>query len=301
MKRYLVLMSILLLAASIIMSSCASAPKESDSFEMTEPSVSTGQSIDYYEESSADYDYNTSEQGDYLSGDEERMIVRNGEMSIIVDDVVDGIDEITELTADYDGYVVSTWIYGDEQNVRGNISIRVPDEDFEEVMDRIGDLAVEVESERSDSRDVTEEYTDLESRLRNAEATEQQYLALLDRATNVEEILKIYESLSRVRREIEQIKGRMQYLEKQTSMSLIYIRLEPATTDRPLVPRGWNIVEAFKSVIRGIITFGQWFVIVLMWLLVFSPVWGTAVGIFIWRRRRKKALKAREEEEEEEA
>ena len=219
---------------------------------------------------------------------EERMIVRTGEMSLVVKDVIDARDETAQLAVRFDGYVVSSRISGEEEDMRGWISIRVPDAKFEQALAELRDLAVRVKSESTSSRDVTEEYVDMESRLKNAEATEQQYLALLEKATEVEDILRIYESLSRVRREIEQIKGRMQYLERTSSMSLIEVRLEPEATTKPLVRAGWNALELLKSAVRGIVIFSQWLGATAIWLLIFSPVWGTILGIILWRRRRRK-------------
>ena len=215
------------------------------------------------------------------------MIVRTGEMSLVVTDVVDTRDEIAQLAVRLDGYVVSSRIWGEEQDKRGRISVRVPDERFEQTLAELGELAVRVESESTNSRDVTEEYTDLEARLTNAEATESQYLALLERA-EVEETIRIYELLHRVRGEIEQIKGRMQYLERTSSLSLIEVRLEPEATAKPLVRAGWSALEALKSAVRGIVTFGQWLGTAAIVLLIFSPVWGTILGVILWRLRRRK-------------
>ena len=172
--------------------------------------------------------------------------------------------------------------------MRGSISIRVPDDRFEQALSELRELAVRVTSESTSSQDVTEEYVDLESRLKNAEATESQYLALLEKATDVEDILSIYESLSRVRSEIEQIKGRMQYLERTSSMSLITTNLKPEATAKPLVRAGWSALEALKSAVRGIVIFGQWLGAIAIWLIIFSPLWGAILGIIYWRRRRRK-------------
>jgi hypothetical protein len=236
-----------------------------------------------------------SEGGDEYRGDtlpstpEERMIVRTGEMSLVVEDVTQVSNEIAQLAARFDGYVVSSSISGEEEDMRGWISIRVADEKFDQALAELRNLAVRVKSESTNSEDVTEEYIDLEARLKNAEATEQQYLALLEKATDVEDILRIYESLSRVRQEIEQIKGRMQYLERTSSMSLISVSLEPQATAKPLVRAGWSALESLKSAVRGIVTFGQWLGTLVIWLIIFIPVWGTILGIILWRRRRKKA------------
>jgi len=221
---------------------------------------------------------------------EERMIIRTGEMSLVVADVMQARDGVAQLAVSLNGYVVSSRIWGEEQEMRGQISIRVPDEQFELTLTKLRELAIRVNSESTDSQDVTEEYIDLEARLKNAEATESQYLALLDRATEVEDILNIYNSLSRVRTEIEQIKGRMQYLERTTSMSYISVRLEPEATAAPLARAGWSMLEEFKSAIRGIAVFGQWLGTVAIWLIIFVPLWGAIVGVIYYlRRRRKKA------------
>jgi hypothetical protein len=219
---------------------------------------------------------------------EDRIIVRNGDISIAVEDITKSKNEITSLAIRYGGYVVSSQVWGEGPDMRGWITIRVPDESFEAAMAEIGDFAEEIISEGTSSRDVTEEYIDLTARLRNAEATEAQYLALLDKTNNVNEILNIYNSLSRVRAEIEQLKGRINYLETMTDMSLISVSLEPASSG-PLVDLGWDIAEVFKSAVRGIVTFGQWLATGAVWALMFSPLWGTALffGIRWWRRRQR--------------
>lgn len=223
---------------------------------------------------------------------EERMIIRNGEISLVVDDIVETMDSIAQMAKRFDGYVVSSRLYGEEKDMRGRMSFRVPDDKFDVALAELRDLAVRVESESTDSQDVTEEYIDLKARLKNAEAIESEYLNVLDRAEEVEDILKVYDSLSRVRNEIEQIKGRMQYLERTTSMSLIWAHMEPATTAKGLVRAGWSALEVLKSAVRGIVIFGQWLGTAAIWLLIFTPLWGAIVGIVYWRYRRKK--KARE-------
>jgi len=225
------------------------------------------------------------------STDEERMIVRTGDMSLVVEDITQATEDITQMALAFGGYVVSSYISGEEEEMRGWISFRVLDEKFETALTQLRDLAVRVESESTYSQDVTEEYIDLQARLGNAEATEQQYLALLDKAEEIEDILRIYDSLSQIRSEIEQLKGRIQYLERTTSTSLISVSLEPETTDKPLVRVGWNILEVLKSAARGLVVAGQVLGTIAIWLLIFIPIWGTILGIFLWRRHKKRAKK----------
>jgi PKD repeat protein len=92
-------------------------------------------------------------------------------------------------------------------------------------------LAVEVSSESTSSKDVTEEYVDLSTKLRNLEATEEQLLKIMEKAETVEDILNVQRELSKTRGEIEQTKGRMQYLERTSATSLIEVNLEQSTLE----------------------------------------------------------------------
>jgi hypothetical protein len=223
---------------------------------------------------------------------EERMIVRNGDISLVVEDVPQAQEEISQLAVRLGGWVVNSNIYGEEAEMRGWISIRIPSEKFDQTLAELRALAVRVTSESTSTQDITEEYVDLESRLRNAEATESQYLTLLNRAEEVEDILKIYDALSRIRYEIEQIKGRMQYLEQISAMSQISINLTPELSLRPLVPPGWSADETLNSAIRGLTTFGQGLGTAFIWIGIFSPIWGTALGVTLWRRRKRRQAQA---------
>jgi hypothetical protein len=285
MKRLTMIIGILLVICLLVPVGCAQAPS-SEGMPVPTPTPTPIPAPSLPE---ADEGYQKAGEGALPSEiTEERMIIRTGDMSLVVEDIISARDEIAQMATGFGGYVVSSYISGEEQDMRGNISIRVPDEKFESTFTELRNLAVRVKSENISSRDVTEEYIDLEARLKNAEATESQYLALLDKATDVEDILSIYDSLSRVRSEIEQIKGRMQYLERTSSMSLISVYLEPQATAKPLVRAGWSALEVLKSAVRGIITFGQVLGTIVLWLIIFIPVWGTILGIIIWRRRRKK-------------
>lgn len=156
----------------------------------------------------------------------ERMIVRTGTMSLKVKSVAKAADQVKEIADRLGGYVVSSTFHGREEERRATISIRVPAEKYDEATKELRGLAVEVISESTKAKDVTEEYVDLESKLRNLEATEEQYLTLMEKAKTVDEMLKIQRELSKVREDIEKTKGRMQYLERTSATSLIEIRLE---------------------------------------------------------------------------
>ncbi len=274
MKRLII--GLILVACLLVPVSCARAPSEEV---LDETSMPQGWEEGYKETGG----------GDLPSTAEERMIVCTGNMSLVVEDVVAARDEIAQLAVRLDGYVVSSRISGEEQDRTGWISIRVPDDKFDQALAEIRDLSVRVTSESTSAEDITEEYVDLQSRLKNAEAIESQYLAILEKAEKIEDILKVYEALSQIRYEIEQIKGRIQYLERTSAMGSISVYLKPEATAKPLVRVSWSALEILKSAVRGLVIFGQWLGVAAIWLIIFSPVWGTILGIIYWRRRKKRA------------
>ena len=160
-----------------------------------------------------------------------RMIVRTADMTMVVNDVATTLDQIAGLAEDIGGYVVSSQRWQDDERLAGTISIRVPADDFGDVMGALRSLAVDVTHENTSSQDVTEEYVDLTAELTNLEATEEQYIRLLDQAETVEDVLAVQKELSRTRGEIERTKGRMQYLERTSATSLINVRLSEARLD----------------------------------------------------------------------
>lgn len=222
------------------------------------------------------------------SAAEERIIVRSAKMALLVADVLDTRNKIANLAHSFGGYVVSSKLADEEGDVMGSISIRVPDAKLDQALSELRNLAIRVQSESTSAKDMTEQYVDLKSRLKNAEATEGQYLALLEKAKNAEEILKIYEKLTQVRREIEQIKGRMQYLEQTSAMSLIEIELKSVSSGRGLILAGWDALEILKSALRGLFATAQFLAALAIFLIVFTPVWGPIVAIVYWVKRRRR-------------
>lgn len=164
--------------------------------------------------------------GGDLTIDADRMIIRTANMQLVVDDVRDTMDKITDLSENLGGFVVASSSWKEGERVVGQITVRVPSSDFNYAMGVLRSLAVEVNSETTSAQDVTEEYVDLEATLRNLEATETQLLKLMEKAEKVEDILNVQRELSRVQQDIERTKGRMQYLERTSAMSLIQVSLE---------------------------------------------------------------------------
>lgn len=222
----------------------------------------------------------------------DRKIVKNGYMTLEVNDIAVAIASISALANDLNGYVVSSNKSGVEDATYGQISIRVPSDRFDQAFDRLRQLAVNVPNESTNSQDVTEQYTDLQAQLRNLEATEAQYLELLKKAEKVEDILAVQRELSNVRGQIEQVKGRILYIERTSDMALIDVNLQKV---KPIGEMAWSALETLKSAARGLVSFGKVLADVLIWLAIFSPVWIIilVVVLYFTRWRHSKARSPR--------
>ncbi|MBI2866394.1 MAG: DUF4349 domain-containing protein [Chloroflexi bacterium] len=213
----------------------------------------------------------------------ERLIVRNGYLSLLVESVATVADEVGRIALELGGFVVSSSRQGEGKAIDAQVTIRVPVERFDEALNRLKGLAVRVATETTSGQDVTQEYTDLQAQLRNLAAAEGQLQRILERAEKVDEVLQVYRELVNIRGQIEQVKGRVQYLERTAAMSAIVVDLRPASSPEPLVREGWSPAETLKDAVRRLTTLGQGLVSGLIWIGVLAPVWvaGLLVAILL--------------------
>jgi hypothetical protein len=233
-----------------------------------------------------------------LASDEERMIIWTGDVSLIVKEAGESLEEVETLAKDLGGYVVNSSSWYQEEQLRARLTIRVPAGDFDEAMARLADLAIKVENRNVSSQDVTEEYTDLDARLRNLEATETELLELLtevrERTGKAEDILAVHREVSSIRGQIEQVKGRMQYLEKMTAMATINIELIPDVLTKPIVVAGWRPTGTAANALRTLVSTLQFIIDAAIWLIIYVLPTLVVIAIpffvlwMIWRRWRRK-------------
>jgi hypothetical protein len=130
--------------------------------------------------------------------------------------------QVEALVNRFNAYVARSQITGSPGSPRrGQWTLRVPAERYEAFLLAAREIG-EVESVSSDSQDVTEEFYDVEARIRNMKQEETRLLELLSKATGkLEEVLAVERELARVRGEIEQMEGRLRVLSNLTAMSTV--------------------------------------------------------------------------------
>jgi hypothetical protein len=164
------------------------------------------------------------------SAEFDRKIIFNATMSLEAGDVSKAFNEASSLARSSGGYLERSSFANaaEEKDRTASLTIRVPVQNYETLIANLrGIEGVRVLTEGSKSTEVTEQYTDLQSRLRNLQSTEQQYLALLKEAKTIQEILTVQDRLSGVRSQIEQIQGRLKVLDSLTEFATVDLSIAP--------------------------------------------------------------------------
>lgn len=203
---------------------------------------------------------------------ENRVIIYTGNITLIVNDTREAMTAITDLAVSQGGYVSASNIYQTSNVPRGQITIRIPAEKYLETLDKLRGLAVRVDKENSGTQDVSEEFTDLQSRKTNLEVTEkalQQLLEERQRVGSTSDILEVYRELTDVRGQIEQIEGRLRYLANQAAMSTLTIDLIPDVLSQPVSIAGWEPQGVAKEALQALVVALQGLVNVVIWLVIF--------------------------------
>lgn len=230
-----------------------------------------------------------------------RLVIKNANLSLVVKDPVTAVNSITTLTNNLEGFVVSSSVYQASVDSVGNkimrasMTIRVPAEKLGEALAQIKALAVTVETENLTGEDVTAQYTDLESQLRNLQAAETQLQKIMDSAVKTEDVLNVYNQLVGIRAQIEQVKGQMKYYSESAAMSAITIDLIPDALSQPIEVGGWKPEGVAKEAIEALLHTLQGIANVLIWMAIYLLPLALVVGVpgyiiirLIMRRLQKK-------------
>jgi len=182
----------------------------------------------------------------------DRKIIRTSRLELRVENVSAAVAEVEDVAEAAGGWVSQSNVFIDEPSSTNDgedetprrtetatVTIRVPAEAYRSVVGQLRGMAEEVRSESSEASEVTEEYTDLQARLRNERATEAQLLELLQKAETIPDILTVQDRINQVRLEIERVQGRINVLDSLTSMATITVELAAFVPPEPGDEQGW--------------------------------------------------------------
>ncbi|HEX8176876.1 MAG TPA: DUF4349 domain-containing protein [Pyrinomonadaceae bacterium] len=163
----------------------------------------------------------------------ERKLIRNAQMTLESGNPGESQRRISSIAETHGGFVVNS--ESRQANAEGQlkpemtvtVTIRVPAARFDAVLAEIRGAGSRVQQDKITTQDVTEEYIDLEARIRAKQALEAQFMEIMKQARTVTDALEVQSQLSDVRAEIERLEGRRRFLENQTSLSTITITIMP--------------------------------------------------------------------------
>lgn len=234
------------------------------------------------------------------------MVIKNAKLVLQVQNVETALTRVREIADAYGGYVSgsstsyeseppdATPVTRDESGrMVAAITIAVRADDYDRAMNDLRGLATKVESEESTSQDVTDEYVDLDSELQNLRASQDALIKLMNKATQLQDVLTLQQQLSTVQGQIQRIEGRERLLKHETAVSMISINLHlpPVTPAKPTpivqTEPAWSPVATFERgwaasllLLQGVANVVILTVSFLWWLV---PI--ALVGYVIYRRR----------------
>jgi hypothetical protein len=204
---------------------------------------------------------------------QERLVIVNVDMGIVVKDPKTRMAEISKLANDMGGYVVSSNVYETytsmgKQVPEATIVVRIPAERLDEALAQIKKDAVDVDYENRSGQDVTNIYVDLQSQLRAKEAAEKKLLEIMEEATRAEDVLAIYLQVQSVQTEIEILKGQIKYYEESAALSSISVRLIAEEGTQPIEIGPWKPEGTVKDAVEDLIYFTQNFIEGLIYFVI---------------------------------
>ena len=216
-----------------------------------------------------------------------RKLIREAWLTLLVQDVPKVARQVRQVAEEFNGYVAeSSQTRKPDGSWSAILTLRVPAENYHKALSRLQQLG-QVDDLREQVQDVTEEFVDLEARLRNLKRSEQHLLELLKRTGKVSELLQVEKELSLRRQEIERLEGRLRYLTHQVDFSTIHVTLNEFRP-RPVPETAFSVPKVFADAFRTVVIILRGALVVAVWVLVFGIIWLplSVIGWFLVRKLR---------------
>lgn len=240
---------------------------------------------------------NQADQSQSMAAAMNRKILRNADFQLEVTDPTVAQRQITSVAESLGGFVVTSESKqrdgGDPAKHEVDISLvlRVPALQFNSALEQIRATASRVIQEKTTGQDVTEEFIDLEARIKTQKALELQFLEIMKQASKVADALEVQRQIAEVRTEIEKLEGRKRFLENRASLSTITLSLQtPAAIAVNTSGFGRNIKGAVSDslgVASEIVLFLIRFVIVMVPILILIILPGALLARYLFRRAQR--------------
>lgn len=222
---------------------------------------------------------------------QDRLVIQETTLSMVVKDVAESLKTIQQKAEDLGGYMVNSHLSKPEESASGTVAVRVPEEKLSDALDAFRRAGLRVVDENVSGRDVTDQYVDLEARLATLNKTKTKFEEILDRATQVQDLLTVQRELINLQSQIDSVKGQQQYLAQSAKLSKITVYLSTDEFSLPYSPKEpWRPNVVFKLAVRSMVSNLRNIGTALIWIAVYSPIW-IPVLIVVFFVKRKKTLR----------
>ncbi|MFA6754448.1 MAG: DUF4349 domain-containing protein [Candidatus Dojkabacteria bacterium] len=261
--------------------------EEAISFNEGRYPVSEGLSLDSYQRA----DSRTLEADNYYEANIDSKIKKSGNIDLKVESLDESYKSLKEIMDEYQATIVSSYDAGEGNEKSVSTTIKIKSEYFEDIYEDVKQVEGEVLYASYYTDDVTMEYTDLESRLKNLVSTEIQLVKILDTAKTVEDTLAVYTELTDIRSQIEVIEGQLKYLDSQVDYSYLTVNLSLSDLGKDIRDEQWKPLGVAKNAFSSLVDFGIYLADILIWVIIFSPVIAIAVITVILIKKKAKKSK----------
>jgi len=218
----------------------------------------------------------------------DRMVITETTMSVVVKDVSEAIKTVQQKAESLGGYMVNSHLSKPEESASGSITIRVPEEKLTEALEAFRKVGLRVVDENVSGRDVTDQYVDLEARLATLNKTKAKFEEILDRATQVQDLLNVQRELINLQSQIDSIKGQQQYLSQSAKLSKVKVYLSTDEFALPYSPaQPWRPNVVFKLAVRSLVGTLRGTGTAAIWIGVYSPIWLPILVVVFFVKRKK--------------
>lgn len=207
-----------------------------------------------------------------------RKVIARATMLLVVDDAEPVVEQIQVLMDTVGGYVANANLYksdyGEDARLQGTLTLRVPADQLEGVMAQLEAMAVDVNNKTLNREDVTDQYSDIEAQLRNLAAAEEELREMLAEVrakpnAKPEDILTVYNHLSNIRNQIEQLQGRKNMFDNLIGLSTLDLTLTPNLITLPVVEEGWQPSAVVRDALRELVSTLQGLGDMAIWLGIY--------------------------------
>lgn len=218
---------------------------------------SVDRKMDYNEEML--YDEMDGEVAGEMSTAVDRKLEKRVSLNLVIENKESFVNKVHELIDFYNGYEQNFYDNNYEYNPTISVDIKIPVDQLDHFLADLKGAADYIESESLTVNDVTLEYVDLKSRLENAQAEEQQYLEIMKKAYDIEDVLEVTRYLSQAREEIEAMQGQMNYLLSRTDYAVVSIYAKVLQEGQD-VEDPWSLKQTWKEAVNDLMQNTKYFI-----------------------------------------